>query len=346
MVNDTNRKTIVNLSMLVLCLLLISLASIDPYLSFLSIVAVVPMVLIGMEANPVFSLSAALLISALAFLLGGLQFALATCLMYVLPGLVSGIFIANESFVSVDRVRFKIRLQKGDDIYKFASLKMFLLSVAFFAVGLLAYTAILKYYLNLDLVKNLQIDINTVLDLYKKNLTAEEYKTIKDAGFIEFMSNSSSLYLLITYIKSIMMALIAYYLCIPLSRLAYKEKIHNIPVDNIFLPGRPVLVLFVIVVSLYAIELSFPNLDLMSVINNFILIMNLLFFLEGASLIVFIVKNWKHIKKEVNMLIIFVIIVFMGILPGIGILGMLDNMLNYRQRWYSNSKDRGDSYGK
>ena len=343
MVNDTNRKTIVNLSMLVLCLLLISLASIDPYLSFLSIVAVVPMVLIGMEANPVFSLSAALLISALAFLLGGLQFALATCLMYVLPGLVSGIFIANESFVSVDRVRFKIRLQKGDDIYKFASLKMFLLSVAFFAVGLLAYTAILKYYLNLDLVKNLQIDINTVLDLYKKNLTAEEYKTIKDAGFIEFMSNSSSLYLLITYIKSIMMALIAYYLCIPLSRLAYKEKIHNIPVDNIFLPGRPVLVLFVIVVSLYAIELSFPNLDLMSVINNFILIMNLLFFLEGASLIVFIVKNWKHIKKEV---IIFVIIVFMGILPGIGILGMLDNMLNYRQRWYSNSKDRGDNYGK
>ena len=283
MVNDTNRKTIVNLSMLVLCLLLISLASIDPYLSFLSIVAVVPMVLIGMEANPVFSLSAALLISALAFLLGGLQFALATCLMYVLPGLVSGIFIANESFVSVDRVRFKIRLQKGDDIYKFASLKMFLLSVAFFAVGLLAYTAILKYYLNLDLVKNLQIDINTVLDLYKKNLTAEEYKTIKDAGFIEFMSNSSSLYLLITYIKSIMMALLAYYL---------------------------------------------------------------LFFLEGVSLIIFIVKNWKHIKKEVNMLIIFVIIVFMGILPGIGILGMLDNMLNYRQRWYSNSKDRGDNYGK
>ena len=74
--------------------------------------------------------------------------------------------------------------------------------------------------------------------------------------------------------------------------------------------------------------------------------MNLLFFLEGVSLIVFLVKNWKHIRKEVNMLIIFVIVVFMGILPGIGILGMLDNMLNYRQRWYSNSEGRGDNYGK
>ena len=346
MVNDTNRKTIINLSMLVLCLLFISLASIDPPLAFLSIVAVIPMVLIGMEANPIFSLSAAILMVSLAFLLGGLQFALATSLMYVLPGLISGIFIANESFVSVDRVRFKIRLQKGDDIYKFVSLKIFLLSVAFFAVGLLAYTAILKYYFNLDLVKNLQTDINTILDLYKKNLTAEEYGAIKDAGFIEFISNSSSLYLLITYIKSIILALIAYYICIPLSRLAYREKIHNIPVDSIFLPGRPVLVLFVTLVSLYAINLSFPNLDLMSVINNFILIMNLLFFLEGVSLIVFLVKNWKHIRKEVNMLIIFVIVVFMGILPGIGILGMLDNMLNYRQRWYSNSEGRGDNYGK
>lgn len=74
-------------------------------------------------------------------------------------------------------------------------------------------------------------------------MTAEEYGAIKDAGFIEFISNSSSLYLLITYIKSIILALIAYYICIPLSRLAYREKIHNIPVDSIFLPGRPVLVL-------------------------------------------------------------------------------------------------------
>ena len=343
MVNDINKRTIVNLSMLALCLLFTFLASIDSSLAFLSIVTVIPMVIIGMEANLVFSLSAGLLSTALAFGVGGLQFAMASGLMYILPSLLSGIFIANESLVSIDGSRFKIRLQKGDDTYKFASFKTFLVSVVFFAVGMLAYTVILKYYRGIDLVKDLQADINIVLDLYKKNLTTEEYNTIKNTGFVDFMSASSSIYLLITYIKSIILALIAYYLCLPISRLLYKEKINHIKFDNIFLPGRPVLVLFVTIVSLYIIGLALPSIDVMSVINNFILIMNLLFFLEGLSLIVFLIKNWRHIKKEVNMLLVFVIVIFMGILPGISILGMLDNMLNYRQRWYSNWEGRGDN---
>ena len=46
------------------------------------------------------------------------------------------------------------------------------------------------------------------------------------------------------------------------------------------------------------------------------------------------------------MLIIFVVVVFMGVLPGIAILGMLDNMLNYRNRWYSDKEGGGDRYGK
>lgn len=341
-----DRKIIMNICMLALCLLFIFLASIDESFAFLSFMSIIPMVLIGMEANILFSTSAAIVLCALSFLMGDLQFAFLSSFVYILPSLVSGICMANETHISVDKLKFRLKFKKGDVLYKFASLKTFLLSIAFFAIGSLLYTAILKYNLGLDLVKNLHMDIATILDLYKKNLSAQEYTTIKESGLIDFLSDSSSLYLLITYIKSIIMALVAYYLCISLSRFLYKEKIHNIKIDSIYLPGRPVLVLLVTIIVLYAIDLSLPNLDLISVINNFILIMNLLFFLEGASLIVFLIKNWKFVKREANMLIIFVVVIFMGILPGIAILGMLDNILNYRNRWYSDKESGGDRYGK
>lgn len=68
-------------------------------------------------------------------------------------------------------------------------------------------------------------------------------------------------------------------------------------------------------------------------IGGYIIIMNMLFFMEGVSIIIYAVKNWKKIKSRVNILIFAFLVIFLGIVPGISILGMFDNSFDLRKRW-------------
>ena len=101
----------------------------------------------------------------------------------------------------------------------------------------------------------------------------------------------------------------------------------------IILPGNPVVFMFISILILFSIGWFYKEYNMDIVINNFIIVMNILFFLEGISLFIFSIKKWGSIKKKVNWFLILGLTIVMGVLPGIAVIGMLDNMMNFRERW-------------
>ncbi|WP_145994515.1 DUF2232 domain-containing protein [Peptostreptococcus faecalis] len=327
--------------MLTILIVIISIANMNQSLSFFMLLAIVPMVIISIKANMLFSISTIVVIVSTLFALCGSQVAVSSFFVYLLPSFLTGLFMNNEKFTDKDNRKFSVRLKKGEQLYKFASIKVFLFSIIFFVVGVFLYHVVMKYFMNVDLFKNMQQEITKMITIYKEIIPQEQLKELEKLGFFETLSDTGLIVLSGIYFKSIILAILAYYVSIPLIKKIYNEKIYYVTVENIFLPGNPVIVLFVSIVILFIIGSIYTNIDTVTIIDNFVLIMNMLFFLQGTSLIVYIFKNWSSIKKRVNWILFLAIVIIMGVLPGISTLGMLDNLLNYRGRWNSN----GDNYG-
>ncbi|MBC2576851.1 DUF2232 domain-containing protein [Peptostreptococcus canis] len=333
--NNVKKNVLINFAMLAVLILLSLSLNINSVLSMFSFLVIIPMVLLALGANIVFSISSFVLVTALTFIIYGGEFTALNSLTYLLPALLTGLIINNEEFRDKYGRKFKIKLKTDKELVNFASIKVFLFSIVLFILGLIAYYLIMKFLYKIDFVKEFSKFTKAIITQYKSVLKPGEFEKLQKAGFFDIFEDTSSLVMIMAFLKAMISAIISYFICIPLYKKAYNNKIVYITFDNIILPGRPVIVLFISIIVLFLLGQSYPELGMNSVINNYILVMNILFFIEGLSLITFVVKSWKSIKNRINWLLIVFLIIFMGILPGISILGMLDNVINFRKKWYS-----------
>lgn len=341
MVIQNRRKNYINIIMLVILLASTFFSRLAPILSILMFVSAITMTVISMQSNLILSISALVLSLVIVFITNGNIAMIQVASMYLIPSLIVGCLFGSENIKDLLDTKILCKGRKNAGSQRFISIKFFLLAIIIFAFGMISYYTIMKNILNIDLIKIFGSNIDKFVTSYKNLLKPEDLKKIEETGVFNILQDSGTLVLITIYVRSIALALISYFIGIPLVKGLYKENVCFTGIENIFLPGKPVILLFVTSVILFFIGRSYPAFDMQTVINNFILIMNMLFFLEGASLIIYTIKRWAYVKGNVNWILFIFLIVFMGLVPGISVIGMLDNVFNYRERWDVNLNNNG-----
>lgn len=331
---NKNKTSVINIVMLAILLLFVIASNISPALSILLVLSIIPMVLISMGSNIVFSISSVVITSALSFILYGGEFALAATFVYMLPSLFTGFVFNNEEHIDKYGRKFKIKFKKDGELFNFVSIKAMLISMIIFVIGTLIYFVLLKYLMDIDIVKEVKHLIVQILTEYKRLISEADFNKLESVGLFTFLSDISTMILISTFAKSLLYSIIAYFGCINLFNSIYRKRIIRVNFDNIVLPGRPVMFLFTMLITMFLVEYSYPNQGVATMLNGFLIIMNMLFFIEGVSLIVFAIKAWSFVRKDISIIIVLFLIIVMGIVPGIAVLGMLDNSIDFRKKWY------------
>lgn len=305
---------------------------------FLSILASLVLMIVSIQAHILISISFTVLGVAITYLLGGEIAAIKIALIYYIPSLLCGIIIngsrIRKIYIIKEKESKKIKVKQN----QYASISTFLLSILVFAVGIALYYIVMKYIFDNDIIKNLQGILDKVVAIYRQNLSPQDLKRIEDTGVLGKVSNIGSIFAVLIFAKAVLYSIICYFVAIRLSNYVYSNKIEHIGVDNFVLPGKPVYVLFISILILFFVGYYNKEINTEFIIGNYIAVMSILFLLQGISLFIYIVKNWSQTKKAVNWILFILIILFMGIAPGLAIIGMLDNTMGYRDRWLSVDK--------
>ena len=325
--------SIANSILLVILTILVVFAANNIYL--VALISIIPMTILSMRANLVYTISSLVVLGGLAYIVGGPGQMSLIMLVYLLPSALSGLMYGKELVSKIARYpKIGVYMKgTGKEILSFINIKFFFISIVVYVLGIGAYYAFMKYSMGIDLVKEMQVFFDKFVKAYINNLSQDEINKLNQVGFIDQLKNISSMIPVFVFLRAVTLAFMSYYLAPALANRAYEKKILNIPISMIVLPGNPVIFMFVSIVMLFSIGWFYKDLNLDIVINNFIIVMNILFFLEGASLFVFIIKKWEYIRKKVNWFLVLGLTIIMGVLPGIAIIGMLDNMMNFRERW-------------
>lgn len=327
----------VNVAMFALIFLFIAVSKINSISSILIVIAIIPMVLLTMGSDIKFSGFILMLACVEAYIINGAEYALLVAFVYLIPAFISGIVFLSDEYIDRNGVKYKIKVRKNGSDFRFISIKALLLSMIFFVIGSMIYIVSVKYLLNIDIIKELRVVLNdtlqNVLEVYKNSLKPSEYEKIVSSGVLDILKDTSTVVLVLCFSRSLIFSLVSYFICIKLYSCFYSEKTMCVPIESIYFPGRPVSVLFYSILLMFLIDYSYPNLGVSTMIGGYIIIMNMLFFMEGVSIIIYAVKNWKKIKSRVNILIFAFLVIFLGIVPGISILGMFDNSFDLRKRW-------------
>lgn len=333
---DLHMKNI--MTILLFILFVIFTFGIAEKIYILSIFSTIILMIVSIRCNVLTSMSFVILGVALTYIIGGELLAIKTALLYYIPSLLSGILISSS------RIR-KIYIRKIKDIKKvefkenqYVSVDIFLITILIFSISIAAYYMLMKYVYNDDIVKNLQSILDNILGVYRENLKPEDMKRIEDAGVFAIFENIGSIFAVLIFSQAIIYSILCYFIAISISNKLYSKKIEAMRIDGFILPGKPVLVMFVSALILFLIGYSNPNYNTEYIITNYIAVMNILFLLQGMSIFVYIIKNWRKTKSAVNWLLFLTIVIFMGVVPGIAIIGMLDSMVNYRVRWLTSGE--------
>lgn len=372
MSKNKNKIDLVNIIAFIILILCIYLGNLNPGMAMIAIASIIPMVIISINANRIFSLTTLIIASSFSFLIYGEKVFLATTLVYLLPAYITGVFALNETvrdgnnrpvkiLIKMENIikeskklvkvkttlvpkSIKSGLYSGENVYKLASLKVFLASLILFTLGMIAYFLSVKYVMNIDLIAKVQDSIKSVLDTSMTYMQANNNDVFDIERIETLLENIGMILIFAVFVEALFLAIIAYFISLPILNKFCEKKIFYVSIDNIILPGKPVMVLLLSVLFLYILGDINPNIDTKNIVNSYILVMNILFFLEGVSLLIFIVKRWGLIKKNINWLIMVGLIIFMGVMPGISALGMLDSVMNYRLRWLPKMEDDGGKY--
>ena len=339
-----NRIEFIDIAMLVALMICVVVGNYSPVFSFILMASVIPMILIGANANVFFKGLSLVLAVAGTYVLFGQEVAMETFLIYLLPAFLSSLIFLNEGFRDSNNRKVRVAFKKNSEVYHYASLRVFMVSIILFMVGTVAYFAAMKYTMNVDVINILQERIKDIVSSYKSIVTSSDFKFKDLYGgdvFDQILQNTGTIIMISVFIKSMILAIVSYFFAIPILNNLCKKKIFNIKFDCIMLPGNPVGVVVITIITLFVIGYAVPGWDTSVIINNFMFVMNILFFLEGLSLLVFAVRRWSKVKKNINWILMLVLMIFLGVLPGIAILGMLDNLWNYRMKWDPGIKNFG-----
>lgn len=336
-----NKIEAINIIMLVILIACTLIGNSGPFLSVLLLVSIIPVVVIAVNSNWIFKVSALVLVSAVIFIVHGSEATLATVCIYLLPAFLSAIIYTNEGFRDSKNRKIKFSFKQNNKVYSYASLRVFMIAIIIFAMGIIAYYSSMKYFLNIDIIKSMQNEIKDIVTNYNQLIKSSDLKAAGSSGVLDILQNTGTIIMISVFIRAVISAVISYFFAIPILNKFCEKKIFNIKFDCIILPGNPVGVLFISIMVLFFMGMISPEIDTKIIINSFIFIMNILFFLEGLSLIVFVIRRWGKIRKNINWMLMVFLIIFMGVLPGISVLGMLDNLWNYRLRWDPSLKNFG-----
>lgn len=339
MKENKNRIDFINVIMLVVLVFFAVLGNSNPMFSIALIATVVPMILIGVNSDWAFKFFALILTTAITFVIYGKEISIETFFIYLLPAFVSAIVFCNEGFRDSHNRKIRLAFKRDSDLYCYASLRVFMISIILFILGTIGYYASMKYLANIDVLKIMQDRIKLVVEGLAKS---PELKGMYGADIVsQILANTGTIIMISVFLKSLILAIVSYFFAIPVLNRYCKKKLFNIKFDCIILPGNPVIMLVVALIGLYAVKFALPNVDISSTIGNFLLIMNILFFIEGLSLVVFAIKRWSRVKRNINWMLMLILILFVGIIPGISVLGILDNIWNYRMKWDPSLKNFG-----
>lgn len=318
-------------ALLGLCLIL---SNSFPIFSFLFLVSIIPTVFIGIRMKPANAFITIGVMAILMYIAFGLDKTVYSFLIYVLPSLISGIIYGKGVYVTS---KFKIKsivLSDSEEHAYYASLKLFLMSILLYMVGAVIYFVFARYTLGVNVLSHMKEMINTATSNYtqiatKYNISNNEMKTVLDS----IIQNSGAIVLTIYFIKSTITALISYFIAIPLLNRIFGRKIYYTTFDLIVLPGNPAILYLVFVGLSFLID----SVDMVfltpEMINGCISVLSVLFFIQGLSLIVYMIKRWSSIKANSGWIIVIAVFLFMGIFLGIVLLGVMDNIFNYREKW-------------
>ena len=334
MIKRKNGIEFIDVVMLAILVAFVVLGNANPIFSLALVAAVVPAILIGVNSDWAFKFFALVLTTAITFFIYGKEISIETFFIYLLPAFLSAIVFCNEGFRDSKNRKIRVAFKKDSDFYCYASLRVFLASIVLFILGTIGYYAVMKYMMNVDVVGILQDRIKQIIENYETLVKSTELKKMYSTEvFDQLLENTGTIIMLSVFTRSLILSMLSYFFAIPILNRFCKNKLFNIRFDCIILPGSPVVVLVVSMIGLYIAKFSLPDADIDSIINSYMFIMNTLFFIEGLSLLVFTVKRWSYTKKNINWLLVLILMIFVGIIPGIAVLGILDNIWNYRLKW-------------
>lgn len=332
----------IDLVMLVVLVICTVIGNSNPMFSIALLASVIPMILIGVNSEWAFKFFSLILTTAITFVIYGWSVSIETFFIYLLPTFISAIVFDNEGFRDSKNRKIQISFKKDSNLYCYASLRVFMISIVLFMLGTVTYYASMKYLMNVDAVGILKDRIRDIIENYANIVKSTELKNIYSIDiFNELLDRTGIIIMISAFIRALILAILSYFFAIPVLNRFCNKKIFNIKFDCIILPGNPVFVLVATIAILYIAKYALPNIDISTIINTFMFVMNILFFIEGLSLIVFGIKRWTTIKKNINWIFLIFLMFFVGIIPGIAVLGILDNIWNYRIKWDPGLKNFG-----
>ncbi len=331
MIKTKNRIEFIDLAMLVMLIVFTVLGNSTPMLSIVLLLSVIPMILIGINSDWVFKFFALIFTTVITFAIYGRAISVETFFIYLLPAFMSSIAFDNEAFRDSKNRKIRLAFKKDSDVYCYASLRVFMISIVLFMLGTAAYYTFMKYFMNIDLVGILNDRIRDIIENYATIVKSTELKNIYSIDvFNKLLDSTGTIIMISVFIRALILAILSYFFAIPVLNRFCNKKIFNVKFDCIILPGNPVFVLVATVLILYIVKYALPDIDTSTIISNFMFVMNILFFIEGLSLIAFGIKRWTTIKNNINWILVVFLLLFVGVIPGISVLGILDNIWNYR----------------
>lgn len=342
---DKNNKknSLINIAMLAFLVVLTLSSNINSALSFLTILIVFPLIMITLSSNLIFSVSSLVLVTAINFVVFGAESTIHLFCIYLIPSFIGALY-TNFDRPNLPKIDvYKKILGINDENYRVVTIKPFLVYIVSFIAGTALYYLAMKYMLNTDLIKEFKTIIDQVVTQYKSILNPDDIKKLEDVGFFSILTDYGTLLITMITLKSMFYGIILYFIGLPIYNKVYDGVIVNVPFDNITLPGRPVIVLLAMIAAIFFLGSVYKDLDVMTIVNNFVIVMQMVFFIEGISLITFVLRRWKKLKNRINWFFVVVLLIFVGIVPGISLLGMINNIMNFRIKWISEdifSEDR------
>lgn len=327
----------------VLLVVFLILANLFPKLSFLFLLSIIPAVLIGTRTK-ITGCVLLTFITALASYFGfGLDKTAYSFLIYIIPSIVVGIIYRSGLHITLDFKIKSLTIKNEDQFLTYASMKVFLMGIMVFLMGSILYFIFKKYYLDENILYQMREMIKTAATNYT-NLASKYSMSNKETESVmnTIIENSGAIVLTVCFIKATIIAMITYFIGIPISNKISKLRILYNGIDMIVLPGKPSYIYIAcIVLGLLVNDINIPFLT-PEIINTFVSIMSVLFFLEGVSLIIYVIRRWSSLKKITNWgLIMAVSLIIGGVFLGIVMIGVMDNIFEYRLKWHSHISTGG-----
>lgn len=335
-----NNNIFISVLMLIILTIIVFSVTLVQGLYPLSVLSIFPVFILGLEYGIFSSLAVSIIFPILLGFMGDMQGSVFLFLNYLLPTtLVIGIINLENKYIG--------GLGKFSGVIinnRFATIRVILVSILIFFFMSFIYYFVLKEAFGFDIVSNWKIQIESVVKTLKSNMSSTELGYLEKSGTLESIMDADIVYSVFAFLKSTFVSMILYFIGLPIYSRLYSKKIVHIEVDRIFLPGNPVIVLFISLLILFFIGRVYEVVRVDSIINGYVSVMSILFFIEAISLVIYVLKRWNRIKRRVNWIILTLVVVFMGVFPGISLIGMLDNLINFRKRWDLEDNNNGGDY--